>query len=154
MACLACQSRKEPIGQLQDRLADDSIALQKLQDKYQTRLRDDFFWCDSMLQYIPQDQVGTYFESLNLAQAYLDQFDEMLPVMQHDITYSRQQLRNLKNDIDTHYVSDSLAAAYLEDETAVADTLHNRILYFQDRLAQQDKVLTDTKKSLRKAARP
>ena len=150
----SCQSKKEPIQQLQDQLTSDSIALQKLQNNYQKRLWADFHWCDSMLQYIPQEQVGDYFEDLNLAQAYLSQFDEMLPVMQHTISYSRQQLTNLKKDLDTHYISESLAIAYLEDETAVADTLHQRILYFQDRLSQQDQSLGNTKKSIRKAAKP
>ena len=150
----ACQSKKEPIQQLNDRLTGDSIALHKLQDNYQQRLKSDFYWCDSMLQHIPSERVDYYLQTLILAQAYLDQFDEMLPVMQHTISYSRQQLNRLKNDIDTHYINDSLAAAYLEDETAVIDTLHNRILYFQDRLSTQDKVLSDTKKSIRKDAKP
>ena len=150
----SCQSRKEPIDRLQDQLTRDSIALRKLQDNYQERLWADFHWCDSMLQYLPQEQVRDYFENLNLAQAYLSQFDEMLPVMQHDISYTRQQLANLKNDVDTHYLSDSLAAVYLKDETAVADTLHQRILYFEDRLAQQDQTLNNTRKSIRKAVKP
>lgn len=107
-----------------------------------------------MLQYLPEEAVDDHFEQLNLAQAYLSQFDEMLPVMQHDISYTRQQLINLKNDISTHYLSDSLAAAYLEDESAVADTLHQRILYFQDRLSQQEQSLNRTKKSISKVAKP
>lgn len=150
----ACQSKKEPLQQLQDRLTGDSIALHQLQDKYQKRLRADYYWCDSMLQHIPYERVDHYLQTLILTQAYLDQFDETLPVMQHTISYSRQQLNHLKNDIDTHYINDSLAAAYLEDETAVIDTLHNRILYFQDRLSSQDKVLSNTKKSIRKDAKP
>ena len=151
LAC-SCQSKKEPIQQLQERLTDDSIALQKLQDEYQARLWADFRWCDSMLQYIPQEQLDESFETLNLTQAYLGQFDEMLPVMQYTISYSRQQLANLKSDIDTHYLSDSLAACYLDDEAAVIDTLHHRIIYFQDRLTQQDSALKATKNSISKAA--
>ena len=116
-------------------------------------MRSDVMWCDSMLQYVPQDQVNDYFETLNLTLAYLNQFDEVLPIMQHDIRYSRQQLNNLQNDIDTHYINDSLATAYLEDETAVIDTLHYRILYFQDRLSTQDKELKSAKKAISKAAK-
>ena len=135
-------------------MTSDNIALQKLQDNYQERLWADFHWCDSMLQYLPKDAVNDYFESLNLAQAYLNQFDEMLPILQHDISYSRQQLTNLKNDIDTHFIDEEQAALYLKDETAVADTIHQRILYFQDRLSQQDQSLSSTKKSIRKAVKP
>lgn len=134
-------------------MTDDSIALKDLQDTYLVRMRSDVMWCDSMLQYVPQDQVNDYFETLNLTLAYLNQFDEVLPIMQHDIRYSRQQLNNLQNDIDTHYINDSLATAYLEDETAVIDTLHYRILYFQDRLSTQDKELKSAKKAISKAAK-
>ena len=104
-----------------------------------------------MLQYLPADQVDTYFEDLNLAQAYLSQFDEMLPVMRRDLAYIQQQLNNLKNDLDTHYISDSLGMVYLNDEIASADTLHNRVLYFQDRLSSQDNTLQSLKTSIRKA---
>ena len=151
LAC-SCQSKKEPIQQLQDQLKKDGVALDKLQDQYQNQLQADFQWCDSMLQYLPADQVDAYFEDLNLAQAYLSQFNEMLPVMRRDLAYSQQQLTNLKNDIDTHYISDSLGMVYLNDEIASADTLHNRVLYFQDRLSSQDKTLQSLKKSIRKAA--
>ena len=107
-----------------------------------------------MLQYVPKEQVSDYFEHLNLAQAYLSQFDEMLPVMRRNISYTRQQLTNLKSDIDTHFIDEAQAALYLEDETAVADTIHQRVLYFQDRLSQQDQSLNSTRKSIRKAVKP
>lgn len=151
MAC-SCQSKKEPIQQLRDQLVDDSITLVKLKDRYQSNLQSDFLWCDSMLQFIPQEKVSEHFEVLNLTQAYLGQFNEMLPIMQRDISYTRRQLVNLKNDIDTHFINDSLAAVYLDDEIAVADTIHYRVLYFEDRLSQQEKALQATKKSIRKAA--
>ncbi len=153
LACLSCQSRKTPVGELQQRLTSDSIALHQLQERYQDRLQADFRWCDSMLQYLPEEQIDQHFQTLNLTQAYLGQFDEMLPVMQRDIRYARQQLTNLQNDIDTHYINDSLAAEYLADETAVVDTLHYRILYFQDRLSQQDKELKSLKKTISKATK-
>lgn len=103
-----------------------------------------------MLQYVPEETIDDYFNTLDLAQAYLSQFDEMLPVMQRDITYTHTQLTNLQNDLDTHYISDSLFQVYLKDETAVADTLHNRILYFQDRLSHQDQELQTLKKNISK----
>ena len=149
----SCQDRKTPLQRLQDQLANDSVTLSKLQDRH-VHMWDDFRWCDSMLQYVPQEQVDDYFEDLNLAQAYLNQFDEILPLMLHTVSYTRRQLTNLQNDIDTHYISDSLAAVYLEDETAVADTLHHRVLYFQDRLTRQDETLGSIRKSIRKAAKP
>ncbi len=151
LACCSCQSRKEPIAQLQEQLSKDSITLSDIQRKYPEQIWADFRWCDSMLLFVPEGQVNDYFDALNLAQAYLYQFDEMLPIMNRDLSYTRQQLVNLQNDIDTHFISDSLAAVYLKDEAAVADTLHNRILYFQDRLSKQNKEMQSLKKNIRKA---
>ena len=151
LAC-SCQSKKDPMQQLQNQLKKDGVSLNELQGKYQDRLQADFHWCDSMLQYVPADQVDAYFEDLNLAQAYLSQFNEMLPIMRRDLAYIQQQLNSLQCDLDTHYISDSLGMVYLNDEMASADTLHNRVLYFQDRLSSQDKTVQSLKKSIRKAA--
>ena len=104
-----------------------------------------------MLAYMPEGKIEGCFNTLNLTQAYLNQFDEMLPIMNRDLGYLRQQLNSLQHDIDTHYLSDSLANAYLLDENTVADTLHYRILYFKDRLSQQDKELQSLKANIRKA---
>ena len=151
LACISCQNRKEqdPFAQLHEQLSRDSIALIGIQQKYPENIRNNFHWCDSMLQYLPEQQVDECFSVLNLAQAYLTQFDDMLPVMLHDITYTRQQLNYLKNDIDSQLINDTLAAAYLADEAAVIDTLHHRVLYFQDRLSKQDKELRTLRKTLR-----
>ena len=152
----ACGSRTEPasdgsIPGIRAQLKKDSVALQTLQDRYQVPLRDQFRWCDSMLAFVPEEQVNDYFDVLNLTQAYLSQFDELLPVMRNDLSYIGQQLDLLQKDIDTHYLSDSLAQEYLNDEKAAADTLHYRIQYFEDRLAQQEKALQKTRKDLGKA---
>lgn len=157
LALCSCGSKtvnhaKPSLPQLQDQLAKDSVALLDLQNRYQERLGADFRWCDSMLQFVPETEIERYFETLDLAQAYLSQFNELLPVMQRDLSYTRTQLANLQNDLDTHYLSDSLFQVYLKDETAVADTLHHRILYFQDRLSHQDQELQTLKKNIRKVA--
>ena len=131
-------------------MVKDSITLNEMQVKYQDRLQADFLWCDSMLQFVPETKVDDYFETLNLAQAYLHQFNTYLPVMRYDLSFIQQQLKALQNDIETHYISDSLAMEYLSDEAASADTLHNRVIYFQDRLSSQDKALQSLKKSIRK----
>lgn len=104
-----------------------------------------------MLAFVPEERVNDYFDVLNLTQAYLSQFDEMLPVMRNDLAYINRQLDLLQQDIDTHYLSDSLAQEYLNDEKASADTLHYRIQYFEDRLSQQEKAIKKTRKDLGKA---
>ena len=153
LALSSCADKAEnPFTKLHQQLDRDSLALNKIEQQYPEKIRTDFHWCDSMLQYVPQESVDAFFDTLNLAQAYLHQFDEMLPIMRHDLSYIRKQLINLQYDIDHHFLNDSLSALYLEEETASADTLHYRVLYFQDRLPKQDKALQSLKKDLRKAA--
>ena len=158
LTLISCGNRTDTsstrsIPQLQEQVRKDSVALQKLQERYQEPLRNDFLWCDSMLVFVPKNQLGDCFEKLNLAQAYLSQFNDMVPVMKRDIAYIQKQLASLQNDIDTHYISDSLAQIYLHDETASADTLHYRIIYFQDKLEQQSKELQSLKKTIRKVSK-
>lgn len=114
-------------------------------------MQADFLWCDSMLRYVQKENVNEYFDILNLAQAYLIQFNTMLPVMRHDHAFIRRQLNDLQYDLDNKHINDSLFAIYLNDEAASADTLHYRVLYFQDKLSSQDKTLQSLKKNIRKA---
>ena len=158
LTLVSCGNRTETasprsIPQLQEQVRNDSATLQILQERYQEPLHNDFMWCDSMLAFVPKDQLSDCFEKLNLAQAYLTKFNDMVPVMRRDIAYIQKQLVSLQNDIDTHYISDSLAQVYLQDETASADTLHYRIIYFQDKLEQQSKELQSLKKTIRKASK-
>ena len=151
LALTSCGDKTEnPFTQLNRQLDRDSLSLQEIQQRYPEKLWADFYWCDSMLQYLPEENIKDCFDVLNLAQAYLGQFDVMLPIMNRDLSYIRRQLVNLQYDIDHQLVSDSLSAIYLQDETAAADTLHYRVLYFQDRFSQQEKALHSLKKDIRK----
>ena len=159
LALVSCGNKTEQsagvtIPQLQEQLRKDSIALDELQKRYQIPLQTDFHWCDSMLQYLPKESIDPCFDVLNLAQAYLRQFNEMLPIMRQDLAYTQQQLLRLQNDLDTRYINKSLATEYLHDETAVADTLHQRILYFQDRLALQEHELQSLKADMNNLVTP
>ena len=57
--------------------------------------------------------------------AYIKQFKETRPTIQADMDSTLIQLDNLKSDIETHYLSDSLAAVYLEAETQHVTRLSN-----------------------------
>ena len=153
LALSSCADKAEnPFAKLHRQLDRDSLALNDIQQQYPPKIRADFHWCDSMLQYVPQQHIDAFFDTLNLAQAYLQQFDEMLPIMRHDLSYIRTQLVNLQYDLDHQLVTDSLFALYLQDESDAADTLHYRVLYFQDRLPKQDQALRSLKKNIRKVA--
>ena len=146
----ACQnpSVSSEIKKLQKRTEADMNELQNIEKEYYTKVNDDYRFCDSMLQFVPKEKIEECFNTLNLAQAYLIQFHEVKPIMKKKFDYSQQQLESLLNDISTNYINDSLAKVYLFDEQKVADTLHEQILYFKDRLSSQEKELNKLKETL------
>ncbi len=150
LASCACQkqSTTSEIKELKKQLENETKQLQKIEKENCAEIRENCHFCDSMLQFAPKEKIEAYFEKLNLAQAYLLQFNEMKPVMEKKFDYAQQQLDNLMNDITSNYINDSLANIYLSDEQKVADTLHEQLLYFEDRLGLQKKELNSLKQTL------
>ena len=150
-ALCGCNERQpstiQKIENLKKQVKTDAVTLQKIEDSDFPSLNKAFRCCDSMLQYMDSTQWDKHFQQLNLTQAYLQQFAEISPEMHKKMDYSLLQLDRLKQDIESQYITDSLAALYLASETQVADTLHYRILYFQERFAGCDKALKDLKKN-------
>jgi hypothetical protein len=66
--------------------------------------------------------------------------------MRADMDSTLIQLDNLKSDIETHYLSDSLATVYLDMETQHVTLLNNQVEYFKDRLGSCNKTMKDFKK--------
>lgn len=150
LASCSCQkqSATSEIKKLQKQLKTEKKEIQNIENEYSAKINDDYHFCDSMLQFAPKEKLEEYFNTLNLAQAYLQQFKEVKPVMEKKFDYTQQQLESLLNDISTKYINDSLANEYLSDERKVADTLHEQILYFKDRLSSQKKELSTLKETM------
>lgn len=142
-------STVDRIEKLQKQVNTDVKALQQIENEEYPKLNKAFLYCDSLLQYMDSAQVEQAFEKLNLTQAYLKQFAELKGVMHQNAEYANLQLDHLKADLESQYINDSLATIYLETETKVADTLHHRILYFQDRFANCSKEMAAIKKASR-----
>ena len=151
LALGACNPKQpstvERIEKLQKQVNADALALQQIENEDYPNLSRDFLYCDSLLQYMDTTLVNRYFEKLNLTQAYLKQFDGVKADMRQKAEYSNLQLDHLKADLESQYINDSLATIYLEAETKVADTLHHRVLYFQDRFASCQKEMNTIKKA-------
>lgn len=141
------QTPVQNIDELKRQLVTDSTTLYNLKTTDFQQLEKDFTLFDAKLQDINPEQVQTVFEQLNLTQAYLRQFEEVSPDMHQKMTYSLLQLERLKADIENHYLPDSLANVYLETETKIADTLHNRVVYFRDRFNLCKKEMEALKKN-------
>ena len=124
----------ERIDALKKQVQADAKTLNELEANELVQLQSDFVACDSMLQYLHPEEVDEAFQQLQLVDAYIKQFNETKPVIQADMDSTLIQLDNLKSDIETHYLSDSLAAVYLETETQHVTLISNQVQYFKDRL--------------------
>ena len=147
---VACQSAPktdlERINALKEQVQSDAKTMDKLAANDLVQIEKDFFACDSMLQYMHLEEVDEMFQQLKLINAYIDQFKQRLPIMQADMDSTLIQLDNLKTDIETHYLSDSLAAIYLDSETQHVTLLNNQVQYFKDRFGSCKKDLNNFKK--------
>ncbi len=140
-----CKQKSNPTTQqiaiMKRQVSADREALHEIESIDYPQLEDDFYHCDSMLQYVDQETAVQQFDKLNLAKAYLIQFQETLPRMQADIDSSLLQLDRLEADANSHYLSDSLVLVYLQEEKDIANRLHEQVLYFKDRLGNSRKEL-------------
>ena len=140
-----CKQKSNPTTQqielVKRQVSADREALHEIESDDYPQLEDDFYHCDSMLQYVDQETAVQQFDKLNLAKAYLIQFQETLPRMQADIDSSLLQLDRLEADANSHYLSDSLVLVYLQEEKDNANRLHEQVLYFKDRLGNSRKEL-------------
>ena len=150
IALVACQSTPktdlERINALKEQVQSDAKTMDKLAANDLVQIEKDFFACDSMLQYMHLEEVDEMFQQLKLINVYIDQFKQRLPIMQADMDSTLIQLDNLKTDIETHYLSDSLAAIYLDSETQHVTLLNNQVQYFKDRFGSCKKDLNNFKK--------
>ena len=140
-----CKQKSNPTTQqielVKRQVSADREALHEIESVDYPQLEDDFYHCDSMLQYVDQETAVQQFDKLNLAKAYLIQFQETLSRMQADIDSSLLQLDRLEADANSHYLSDSLVLVYLQEEKDIANRLHEQVLYFKDRLGNSQKEL-------------
>jgi len=137
----------DKIEQLKYQVGLDAVRLESIESHQYGPLKNDFHHCDSMLQYLNETEIDACFEKLQLAQAYLLQFEMVKPIMENKMNYLLGQLDHLKADLESQYLNDSIALVYFDTENRVADTLHEQILYFGDRFGQCQKDLNALKKS-------
>lgn len=124
----------EKIEALKKQVQADATALEQLKANEFAQLERDFVSCDSMLQYMHPEAVDEAFEQLQLTNAYIEQFKAMQPDIKADIDSTLYRLDCLRNDVASHFLSDSLTAVYLNDETQHAELLGNQVDYFKDRI--------------------
>ena len=140
-----CQPKTDldKIDALKKQVNKDIKALNGLNTNTFEQLEKDFMACDSLLQYLPEDELDAVFPQLQLTDAYIQQFKETRPIMQTEMDSTLIRLDLLKADAETHYLADSLVAAYIEEESQEVEKLSNQVEYFKDRLGNCRKDLDD-----------
>ena len=145
---VGCQPKTDldRIDALKKQVNKDVRALNDLNTNTFVQLEKDFIFCDSSLQFLPEEELDAVFEKLKLVDAYIQQFKMERPVMQAEMDSTLARLDLLRADAATHYLSDSLVAVYLEDETQQVEKLNSQVEYFKDRLGNCRKDLDNFKK--------
>lgn len=145
---VGCQPKTDldKIDALKKQVNKDVKALNDLNTNTFVQLEKDFIACDSSLQYLSEADLDAAFEKLKLVDAYIQQFKMEHPVMQAEMDSTLARLDLLRADATTHYLTDSLVAIYLEDETQQVEKLSNQVAYFKDRLGNCRKDLDNFKK--------
>lgn len=142
---LGCQPKPhtQKINALKKQVETSSKMLKTLEEKDLPQLQSDFIACDSMLQYLHPEDIDTIFTQLQLVNAYIQQFKVSAPAIKADMDSTLIQLDNLKADIKSHYLSDSLANVYIATEAEHIDLLSNQVQYFEDRFGSCKKDLNN-----------
>lgn len=145
---VGCQPKTDldKIDALKKQVNKEAKALNDLNTNTFVQLEKDFIACDSSLQYLSEADLDAAFEKLKLVDAYIQQFKMERPVMQAEMDSTLARLDLLRADAASHYLSDSLVAVYLEDETQQVEKLNSQVEYFKDRLGNCRKDLDNFKK--------
>jgi len=142
---LSCQPKTntQKINALKKQVETSAKTLRTLEEKDLPKLQSNFIACDSMLQHLHPEEIDEIFPQLQLVNAYIQQFKVSAPAIKADMDSTLIQLDNLKSDIKSHYLSDSLATIYTVTEAEHVDLLSNQVQYFEDRFGSCKKDLTD-----------
>ena len=85
-------------------------------------------------------------KEMELLQAYLQQFEDQRVVIKENVDYSRQQLSDLKDDIENNLYDDATVSNYINDEETELRMMEAQIKYFQERFDAQKKVVKQLRK--------
>ena len=144
---IGCQPKTTPdkLDALKQQVVAQQKALNTLETNDFVQLERDFFACDSLLQYMHPEEIDEAFAQLRLTGAYLEQFKEVKSVMAAEMDSCLIRLGQLKDDAESHYLTDSLVGVYLNDETQIVERITNQVQYFADRFDNSQKGLDEIK---------
>lgn len=85
-------------------------------------------------------------EEMELLQAYLQQFEDQRVVLLENTKFSRQQLSDLKDDVENNVYDEKTTLKYIQDEEKELHMMEAQIKYFQEKFDAQKKVVKQLRK--------
>ena len=85
-------------------------------------------------------------QEMELLQAYLQQFEDQRVVLLENAKFSRQQLSDLKDDVENNVYDEKTTSKYIQDEEKALHTMEAQIKYFQEKFDAQKKVVKQLRK--------
>lgn len=134
MAACTSKSPSDQIASMQKRLSKAEKHLEILYNEDFNVLIGKCMALDTVMPLIVENE-----ECLFLMKQYLQQFETTYPIMTDDISYSRQQLSNLKDDVDAGILDAGKVTKYIADEEAALKRLEAQVDYFSERFDEQRK---------------
>ena len=83
---------------------------------------------------------------MQLLRAYLQQYEDIRMSIQNKLTYSKNQIENLKDDLKNGLYDENQREEYLASEENVLDTIEAQCDYFIDRFEKQIDFIEDIEK--------
>ena len=140
---VACTD-KSPSGQIN--------AMQKRVDKVErqveTLYNQDFSFLIGEYQALDTTVARTkdIHDEMELLQAYLQQFEDQRVVLLENTKFSRQQLSDLKDDVEKNLYDEKTTSKYIQDEEKALHTMESQIKYFQEKFDAQKEVVKQLRK--------
>ena len=85
-------------------------------------------------------------DEMELLQAYLQQFEDQRVVLLENTKFSRQQLSDLKDDVEKNLYDEKTTSKYIQDEEKALHTMESQIKYFQEKFDAQKEVVKQLRK--------
>ena len=140
---VACVSKtpSRQINQMQKRLNVVERRVEVLYNQEFSDLVKDYQALDTTLA-----RTKNINNEMDLLQAYLQQFETQRVVIKENIKFSRQQLSDLKEDVENHLYDEATTAKYISDEENELRKMEAQIKYFQEKFDAQKKVVKRLRK--------
>lgn len=83
---------------------------------------------------------------MQLLRAYLQQYEDERVVIQKEIDYSKNQIMNLKEDLDNNLYDEIQREEYLSSEEKALNTINAKLEYFLERFEEQNNFIKEIEK--------